>query len=198
MLRVGVELSDDDRRLDVIAPVIGARRVGQPERVGLGADELPRTQVFAGVLYERPPNVQLLEVHAKERAKLLVVGLEEGEVVALEVHCRREPHRRQRFEPERVQQLDHDVHVAVLLHPEPVVGVERMARVALGAQARDDLLTAHGQSRDRTPVGQLLGSNPCVLKSAITTRSRPNPRQAECAVSPSGSLIENADPNLSW
>ena len=138
------------------------------------------------MLHERPPDVQLLDVHAEECAEFLMAGLEEGEVVALEIHGGAEPHRRERLESERVHQLDHRVHVAVLLHPQPVVGVEGVARVARRTQAGKNGEPTHGHNCERTLAGQPSGSSPCVLSSAITTRSNPNPTHAECAVRPSG------------
>ena len=46
-------------------------------------------------------------------------------------------------------------------------------------------------------AGHFATSQPCVLKSAITMRSRPNPRQAVLAVSPSAVWIPHLDPKWS-
>ena len=50
---------------------------------------------------------------------------------------------------------------------------------------RDRLLTHQMQSASRTEGGQASTSRPCVAKSAIVSRSRPNAAQAVCATAPS-------------
>ena len=50
---------------------------------------------------------------------------------------------------------------------------------------RDRLLTHQMQSASRTERGQASMSRPCVAKSAIVSRSRPNAAQAVCATAPS-------------
>ena len=151
------------------APVVGARGVGQPERVGLGADRAcRRARCSTRVLEQRPPDVQLLHVDAVELAQVVVRRLEERPLIAFEVDGDRERQHRQRIEPERVQHLDPDVDVAVLLGPRRArracsacrcVGRRRRARAG-----RATRLTAHGQSCARTAAGHSSGSKPWRLE----------------------------------
>ena len=56
---------------------------------------------------------------------------------------------------------------------------------------------AHPQSRSRVATGQSSGANPWVRSKARVIRSRPNPKQHECATSPSAVTIPNGSPKWS-
>jgi hypothetical protein len=138
-----VEIVHHDRRLGVLAAVVGGVGVGQPEGVGLGGDHLARGQVLEGVVDQRAPDVQLLHVDAVQAAKLVVRRLEEGPLVALEVDGQHERHHGQRLAAERVHHLDPQIDVAVLLDPDAVVGVQGVPPVAGGIQGGEDGDAAH-------------------------------------------------------
>ena len=54
-LLLDVDVDEHDARLHVVGAVVGAGRVGQPPRVGLGGDELALGQVL-----ERMPSTPLM------------------------------------------------------------------------------------------------------------------------------------------
>ena len=93
--------------------------------------------MLRGMLDERPPDVELLHVDTVELAELIVRRLEEGPLIAFEVDGDRERHDRKWLETERMEQLNPNVDVAILLHPDALFGMQRVARVTRHVQARN-------------------------------------------------------------
>ena len=100
---------------------------------------------------------------------------EERPLIPFEIDSKREGKRRYRLEPEPMQQLHHDIHVAVRLGPAAFLAVDGVALVGRGVEFSDD--GGHSFSTPRTSDGQVSGSIPCVAKSARATRSSPKPTQ---------------------
>src|SRR4051812_8056270 len=94
--------------------------------------------------------------------------------------------------------LDPDVDIAVLFDPNAIVRVKRVPLVGRGVELWQNDRVGHGQSLSRTLFGHSSTLNPCCRNSAITTRSRPKPRQAVCATSPWAWNISNTLPKWSW
>ena len=181
-----VEFVQHDGGLAVGVLVVGAGGVGQPEGIGLDAEQLACPEVLDRVGQHRAPDGEFLDVDAIERTQIAQRRFEEGPLVTFEIHPEHERQARARLQALRVEQLDPQVGVAVLLDPDAVGAVQRMAAMIGRTQPRQDGQTTHhaGQSRARTPAGHVLGSKPWVLISASVTRSRPKPRHAVLATSP--------------
>ena len=90
--------------------------------------------VLERVLQQGAPHVQLLHVDAVEIGQLGVRGLEESPLVALEIDGGHEWQNGARLETEGVDDLDPDIHVTVLLHPDAAFRVQNAARVVGGIE----------------------------------------------------------------
>lgn len=187
----------------MLAAVARRRRVGQVPRVQLDDQRLPGREQLGDLNRQRPVGLHLVDVDAKQLLQILRLWLEEGPLVALEVHPDRATHRREGLVATGVQQLDDDVHVAVGLD------VGALARVRLVGAIRRRVVPeerheaarrrAHGRhSSSRTASGHPCGSSPWVRNSPSAIRSRPKPRQAECATPPSASSIPKLSVKCSW
>ena len=108
-----------DGGLDVLGPVGGAGRVGQPPAVHLdGEEQAPRRAGLDGVEH-RAPHVLLGHLQAVEPAQILRRRLEECPLHTVVVGRERAGERGHRIEPQRMQQLGPQVRVAVGLQPDP-------------------------------------------------------------------------------
>ena len=179
--------------------VVGAGGVGQPERVGLGADELAGAQVFDGMLEQRAPDGQLLHVDAVQLAQLVRRRLEEGPLVALEVDRQGEGQRRQRARASARAAARSRCRRSSSSRPRPRL---RRAAGAAGSGPRSSpgktscrLMARAGL---RTSSGQRAGSKPWVFNSASVTRSSPKPRQAVWAIDSSALRMPNMLLKWSW
>jgi hypothetical protein len=149
---------DPDGGLGVLAPVVGPRRVRQPVRVRLGEHQPPPANELLDVEVERPPDVQLLDVHAVQRGQVAVGLLEEGELVALEVEVQRAAERCQRVVMPGMEHLDPEIREAVRLRPGAVPLVQRVTHVRGGGQRLER--GGHRSSAAWTVAGHSRGSSP--------------------------------------
>src|SRR5581483_6659170 len=200
-----VQVIQHNRGFRVLTPVVRSRGIGQPERIRLGGDQLAGAEIFLRMLEQGPPDIQFLDIDSVELAQLAMRRLEEGPLVALEVDCGHERQHGPGLQAQGVNHLDPDVHNTVLFHPRATLRVEHIARVGGRVQSLDGgqavdrtRCGAQGQSFRTTSLGQLSGLKPWVLKSAMTMRSRPNPRQAVLAVLPSWVRMSKVWPKCSW
>ena len=186
-------------RLGVGDAVRDTRRVGQEPGVRLHDEQPPQLELLDGVVEGGAPDVHLGHLQPEERPEILGRELEEGPLVALEVGADGEGGRGQGIETQGVEQLDPEIDVAIGLGPRPLGGVERMRSVAgrIDRHHPQPGPRAHGQSRSRAAAGQSAGCIPCVRNRAKVMRSRPKPKQHECATSPSAVTIPKGSPKWS-
>src|SRR4051812_42015954 len=69
-----IELVQHDGCLRMLLTVISSSSIGQPERVSLGAHELPSAQLLLGVFEKWLPNRQFLYVDAVELIEIIMRG----------------------------------------------------------------------------------------------------------------------------
>ena len=110
---VQVDRLGDHRALDVIAAIARRRRVGEEPRVELDDDRPAVVDLLGDLDRQRPVGLHLVDVDPEERLEILGRGLEERPLVALEVGSDEAAERRERLVAVGVEELDHDVHVAV-------------------------------------------------------------------------------------
>ena len=125
-LRRPIDSLDRYRRLGMLDAVRYACRVGKMKRVDLDEHDPSERYLLDDVSHDRPPDRELLYVDAVQVLKISERRLEERPLIALEVWKQREAHARQRIEPQRVQQLDPEVDVAVGLGPGSIGRVKRV------------------------------------------------------------------------
>src|SRR5579862_7122839 len=180
-----------DPRLHMVDPIADARGVGEVEGVDLHGDE-----VALDVVDDRPPDVDLEDLHPEQVPEILGRELEQCPLGAVEVGAQGEGTGGQGLVAERVEDLDHHVEPAVRLGPVTVGGVQLVRVVRGGVEVEDSV--HHGHSTPRTEVGQVFGSNPCRRNKARVVRSTPTAKHAEWATVPAAHSMPKLCPKWSW
>jgi hypothetical protein len=104
--RIEIDLGQHERRLDVVAAIVGAFGAGQPERIDLQGQQATGAQVFDRMLGERAPDHEVLHVDAVQRSQLVARRLERRPLVAFEIEGEGAWPKRLRLEAQRHQNLD--------------------------------------------------------------------------------------------
>ncbi len=157
-----IEPVDGNRRLAMLAAIGRALRVGHVKRIHLDQAETAARDLRFDVTLDAVEDRKFADANAVERFEVFERYLEEGELIPFEILRQRKAQHRFGRQPERVQDFDPEIDIAVGFRPHALAGMQRMLAVAIGTDGREDGChrTAQPQSTLRTLAGHSFTSRP--------------------------------------